>query len=102
MHCVGEPCVQGLQFGSVLLQCCPSSDCPTKPSTLHPVRVNRMTQLRPATTLYKPCGPPKFRSLVPWNGFTNPPYTGSGAHGTVPGLPASPGMPSAPGNVPKY
>src|SRR5690242_5369119 len=102
MHWVCVPAVHGLQFGSLVVQFCPFSDWDTKPSIAQPARVAGVVQSMSAVALAAPWGPPKFLSLVSWNGATHPPFTGSGTHGKVPGLPARPGIPSAPGNVPKY
>src|SRR5947209_2934755 len=102
MHLDCVSVVQGLQFGSLLVQLWPFSAWETKPSIAQAVRVAGVEQSMSAVALAAPCGPPRFLSLVSWNGFTQPPLTGSGTHGTLPGLPARPGIPSAPGNVPKY
>src|SRR5689334_9704302 len=102
MHLDWVSVVQGLQFGSLVPQLWPFSAWDTKPSIVHPARVAGVEQSMSAVALAAPWGPPKFLSLVSWNGATHPPFSGSGTHGTVPGLPARPGIPSAPGNVPKY
>src|ERR1700739_979782 len=102
MHCVFELDVHGLQFGSFVVQFDPFSAWATKPSIWQPGRVVALAQSMSAVAFAAPWGPPKFLSFVSWNGFTHPLFTGSGTHGTAPGLPASPGMAAAPGNVPKY